>query len=147
MGSLLCVQTPLRTNVTYGPSSFQRFSTSGKVLLTFYAGCLYFFLYKLSVFFLISVKAKRTICKDGSTCPDGSTCCELSDRSFGCCPLISAVCCVDHLHCCPSGTTCDLVHKKCVSPYFETPLFIKTPALREEGNPGLSRHSVHQRIL
>ncbi|XP_018429278.1 PREDICTED: granulins [Nanorana parkeri] len=79
-----------------------------------------------------SVNTHRTTCKDGSTCPDGSTCCELGGRSFGCCPLISAVCCGDHIHCCPSGTTCDLVHKKCVSADSETPMFTKIPALHKQ---------------
>ncbi|KAM5134808.1 progranulin [Mantella aurantiaca] len=79
-----------------------------------------------------SVEDRRVKCGDGSSCPDGSTCCELNDKTFGCCPLISAVCCGDHLHCCPSGTTCDLSHKKCASADSETPMFTKIPALREE---------------
>lgn len=79
-----------------------------------------------------SVQVLRTPCKDGSSCPDGSTCCEMGEHSFGCCPLISAVCCGDHIHCCPSGTTCDIAHKKCVSADSETPMVKKIPALREE---------------
>lgn len=79
-----------------------------------------------------TVQVLRTQCSDGSSCPDGSTCCELGDHSFGCCPLISAVCCGDHLHCCPFGTTCDIPHKKCVSADSETPMVKKIPALREE---------------
>ncbi|XP_077316143.1 progranulin isoform X1 [Lithobates pipiens] len=79
-----------------------------------------------------SVQVLRTPCRDGSSCPDGSTCCELGEHSFGCCPLISAVCCGDHIHCCPLGTTCDIAHKKCVSPDSETPMVKKIPALRDE---------------
>ncbi|XP_072270765.1 progranulin isoform X2 [Pyxicephalus adspersus] len=87
-------------------------------------------------------QVRRTPCGDGSSCPDGSTCCRLDSHSFGCCPLISAVCCDDHIHCCPSETTCDLAHKKCVSEISEIPMFTKTPALREEGYPDLLGISV-----
>ncbi|KAM4691663.1 progranulin [Rhinophrynus dorsalis] len=71
-------------------------------------------------------------CPDGSSCPDGTTCCQQTDFSYGCCPFISAVCCSDKIHCCPSGTVCDLAHAKCVSPILETPLFQKIPALMEK---------------
>ncbi|KAJ8284443.1 hypothetical protein COCON_G00032930 [Conger conger] len=49
-----------------------------------------------------------------TTCPDETTCCMLNNGSYGCCPMLQAVCCVDHLHCCPEDTTCDLVHSMCV---------------------------------
>ncbi|XP_043359236.1 progranulin isoform X1 [Dermochelys coriacea] len=52
-------------------------------------------------------------CPDQSACPDSTTCCQLPTRQYGCCPLQNAVCCSDHLHCCPQGTTCDLRHSKC----------------------------------
>ncbi|CAF1271160.1 unnamed protein product [Adineta ricciae] len=52
-------------------------------------------------------------CPDGSSCPDGNTCCQLSSGQYGCCPLADAVCCSDHLHCCPSGYTCDTEHSRC----------------------------------
>ncbi|CAM4742468.1 unnamed protein product [Rotaria magnacalcarata] len=45
-------------------------------------------------------------CPDGSSCPDGNTCCQLSSGKYGCCPIVDAVCCSDHLHCCPQGVPC-----------------------------------------
>ncbi|XP_073539292.1 progranulin isoform X5 [Phyllobates terribilis] len=71
-------------------------------------------------------------CLDGSSCPDGTTCCQTEDKRYGCCPFLSAVCCSDFVHCCPSGTTCDLPRKKCVNAIFEIPMYSKIPALREE---------------
>ncbi|KAJ8345434.1 hypothetical protein SKAU_G00296270 [Synaphobranchus kaupii] len=67
-------------------------------------------------------------CPDGKQCPDLTTCCQLSDGSYGCCPFPNAVCCSDHLHCCPSGNTCDLVHSTCTSANSQTPLAKKIPA-------------------
>nr|AJD81432.1 granulin epithelin precursor variant 1 [Pinctada fucata] len=56
------------------------------------------------------------MCPDGqSECMDGQTCCLLEDQtSYGCCPIEDAVCCLDHIHCCPQGTTCDIADKKCI---------------------------------
>ena len=55
-----------------------------------------------------SDRVKSVTCPDGSACPDNNTCCSLGNGSYGCCPLgIDAVCCSDHLHCCPNGYTCD----------------------------------------
>merc|ERR1712142_926893 len=51
----------------------------------------------------------------GSSCPDGTTCCRLPGGTWGCCPMANAVCCKDHLHCCPSGTKCDTEHGRCTS--------------------------------
>ncbi|MBN3308823.1 GRN protein, partial [Amia calva] len=74
-------------------------------------------------------------CPDGkSQCPDGTTCCQTTTGSYGCCPFTDAVCCTDHLHCCPGGTTCDLEHSVCKSATKETPLWTKLPAvLRDVG--------------
>lgn len=52
-------------------------------------------------------------CADGSTCPSGSTCCSDGEGGYGCCPYVDAVCCSDHVHCCPRDNTCD---NGCVSP-------------------------------
>lgn len=55
-------------------------------------------------------------CPDGwSQCSDNSTCCELPSGKYGCCPIPNAICCSDHLHCCPQDTVCDLTQSKCVS--------------------------------
>uniref|UniRef100_A0A8C4T306 Granulins domain-containing protein n=1 Tax=Erpetoichthys calabaricus TaxID=27687 RepID=A0A8C4T306_ERPCA len=70
------------------------------------------------------------ICPDGkSKCPSDTTCCLLLNGTYGCCPMPNAVCCLDHIHCCPAGTKCDLPHSTCVSANGETPLRKKIPAL------------------
>lgn len=47
------------------------------------------------------------MCADGkSQCPRGNTCCKLATGEYGCCPLPKAVCCADHMHCCPNGYEC-----------------------------------------
>ncbi|TGZ62841.1 hypothetical protein CRM22_007209 [Opisthorchis felineus] len=38
-------------------------------------------------------------------CPSGQTCC-YGLHGYGCCPMDSATCCSDHVHCCPHGTAC-----------------------------------------
>ncbi|XP_041121618.1 progranulin-like isoform X3 [Polyodon spathula] len=69
------------------------------------------------------------ICPDEeSECPDETTCCELPGGSWGCCPMVKAVCCDDKLHCCPEGTRCDIAHSKCVAHERETPMWGKLPA-------------------
>lgn len=55
-------------------------------------------------------------CDNESSCASGSTCCKLPTGDWGCCPLIKAVCCADHQHCCPQGYTCDLESGTCVKP-------------------------------
>ncbi|XP_042330979.1 progranulin isoform X2 [Sceloporus undulatus] len=64
---------------------------------------------------LVLSLAEKNICPGKrSSCPDVATCCLLPTGQYGCCPLQNAVCCSDHLHCCPQGTTCDLSHSKCI---------------------------------
>ncbi|XP_062847915.1 granulin b [Trichomycterus rosablanca] len=55
-------------------------------------------------------------CDETTTCAAGSTCCKLLTGQWGCCPLIKAVCCDDHIHCCPEGYTCDLKGGTCNKP-------------------------------
>lgn len=80
------------------------------------------------------VPSRRThgaavLCPDGhSQCSDGSTCCKLPTGKYGCCPLPNAICCSDHLHCCPQDTVCDLARSKCVSKDNATDLLTKFPA-------------------
>nr|CAB3250925.1 granulins-like [Phallusia mammillata] len=62
---------------------------------------------------------KCTMCKDGSECPSYYTCCLLSDGRYGCCQYSKAVCCSDHLHCCPQFSYCDLKKQVCRSQYGE----------------------------
>lgn len=67
-------------------------------------------------------------CDSNTTCPDGSTCCKTKDGHWACCPLPQAVCCDDHEHCCPTGTTCDLTMLTCNGPAGATPMEQKMPA-------------------
>ncbi|XP_064648011.1 progranulin-like isoform X2 [Lineus longissimus] len=58
----------------------------------------------------------RITCPDERwSCGDGTTCCKMSDGGYGCCPVINAVCCDDHIHCCPHHTTCDTKLERCVA--------------------------------
>ena len=43
-------------------------------------------------------------------------------------PPTQAICCSDHLHCCPQDTVCDLVRSKCLSKENATDLLTKLPA-------------------
>ncbi|GBL86683.1 Granulins, partial [Araneus ventricosus] len=57
--------------------------------------------------FISLASAVKKECPGGTfTCRDSATCCPLSDKSYGCCPMENAVCCDDHIHCCPANTKC-----------------------------------------
>lgn len=64
-----------------------------------------------------------------SSCPDSYTCCLLPNGDYGCCPYPQAMCCSDHVHCCPSNTICDLEHGVCRSGETRVPLLKKIPAV------------------
>ncbi|KAJ7989490.1 hypothetical protein DPEC_G00305090 [Dallia pectoralis] len=70
------------------------------------------------------------MCNDGkSECPEETTCCETPEGSWGCCPMLKAVCCEDKIHCCPDGSTCDIKQSKCISAREkEMPMWAKFPA-------------------
>ncbi|KAK2516647.1 Grn [Columba livia] len=74
-------------------------------------------------------------CDDETSCPDGNTCCRLSSGAWGCCPLEQAVCCPDHVHCCPQGYTCDTGTGSCMQ-YGKPPQpwVHKTPAQARGGD-------------
>ncbi|XP_068439394.1 granulin b [Clinocottus analis] len=61
-----------------------------------------------------------------SSCPDQTTCCKMADGTYGCCPMPDAVCCSDHIHCCPEGTSCDVAHSACISARGETAVMAAT---------------------
>ncbi|XP_048579549.1 progranulin-like isoform X2 [Nematostella vectensis] len=63
---------------------------------------------------------KDVLCPDESVCPDGNTCCLTEFGLYGCCPTPKAVCCLDRLHCCPSGYKCDLARHECVQENVQT---------------------------
>ena len=46
------------------------------------------------------------------------------------CLYFQAVCCSDHIHCCPHGTTCDLSKGTCDKGDISVDWFVKTPALK-----------------
>lgn len=68
-------------------------------------------------------------CPGGKSCPDSYTCCLLASGDYGCCPYPNAMCCSDHLHCCPSNTICDLVEGVCRSDKTLLPLLKKIAAV------------------
>eukprot|EP00914_Ancora_sagittata_P015706 GHVO01031261.1.p1 GENE.GHVO01031261.1~~GHVO01031261.1.p1 ORF type:complete len:813 (+),score=67.53 GHVO01031261.1:114-2552(+) len=71
----------------------------------------------------------KVICPDQrSMCEDGQTCCQLADAQYACCPLPKAVCCNDHLHCCPEGSTCS--GGKCLRGNVLTKGFAKQPSIQ-----------------
>ncbi|XP_035252929.1 progranulin-like isoform X3 [Anguilla anguilla] len=80
------------------------------------------------------VKVTSVTCPDGRACPDQNTCCQLRSGSYGCCPYPDAVCCSDQLHCCPSGTTCDLEHNTCQSADSRTSLARTNPTSSDVGD-------------
>ncbi|XP_058508664.1 granulin a [Solea solea] len=60
-----------------------------------------------------SVKVEDVPCDSATSCPDNTTCCKTKEGGWACCPIPEAVCCDDHEHCCPAGTTCDLATLSC----------------------------------
>uniref|UniRef100_A0A6B0V976 Putative low-density lipoprotein receptor n=1 Tax=Ixodes ricinus TaxID=34613 RepID=A0A6B0V976_IXORI len=64
----------------------------------------------------VAGRTTKIVCPDGKfKCPDGYTCCKAPDSSWSCCPLKNAVCCDDHIHCCPEGSVCNTSRGKCQS--------------------------------
>uniref|UniRef100_A0A5F9C723 Progranulin n=1 Tax=Oryctolagus cuniculus TaxID=9986 RepID=A0A5F9C723_RABIT len=61
-------------------------------------------------------------------CPDSSTCCVMLDGSWGCCPMPEAVCCEDHIHCCPEGFKCHTEKGTCELGPRQVPWMEKVPA-------------------
>ncbi|CAH1788059.1 unnamed protein product [Owenia fusiformis] len=89
----------------------------------------------------------NVLCGDSKTsCPGEDTCCMLSDGTYGCCPLKNAVCCSDHLHCCPQGSTCDLKSGKCTQGKISIPWVNKVPGIPkspvENNAPGKTEPAV-----
>uniref|UniRef100_A0A8D2BUV2 Progranulin n=2 Tax=Sus scrofa TaxID=9823 RepID=A0A8D2BUV2_PIG len=52
-------------------------------------------------------------CDTEVSCPDDYTCCRLQSGKWGCCPFVQAVCCNDHVHCCPTGYQCNIEKGTC----------------------------------
>ncbi|KAM9424628.1 granulin b isoform 2-T2 [Pholidichthys leucotaenia] len=75
-------------------------------------------------------KVHSVPCNESMSCADGNTCCKSLTGDWACCPLPKAVCCDDHLHCCPHGTICNLAASTCDDPADNTvtPLHRHVPA-------------------
>ncbi|XP_051995507.1 granulin a isoform X3 [Xyrauchen texanus] len=65
-------------------------------------------------------------------CPDETTCCKTKDGKWSCCPFPEAVCCKDKFHCCPKGTTCDLITINCNNSSISVPMSVIIPDHRQE---------------
>ncbi|XP_034414303.1 granulin b isoform X1 [Cyclopterus lumpus] len=61
----------------------------------------------------VQSKVAVVTCNGTAVCADGNTCCKLPNGGWACCSLPKAVCCEDHLHCCPHGTVCNLEASTC----------------------------------
>ncbi|XP_062330269.1 granulin b isoform X1 [Osmerus eperlanus] len=70
-------------------------------------------------------------CDDKSSCASGATCCKLPTGEWGCCPLVKAVCCTDHEHCCPQGYSCNMQTGTCEKK-MKGPLLHSVPLSRVE---------------
>ena len=72
---------------------------------------------------------QNIVCPDEETqCFSNNTCCKYESGGYSCCPATDATCCGDGIHCCPSGTTCDLIGRKCR----ESELYTKLSATSTE---------------
>ncbi|XP_062893882.1 progranulin-like isoform X1 [Mobula hypostoma] len=71
-------------------------------------------------------------CNETVACPDNNTCCILASGDYGCCPLPNAVCCSDHVHCCPHGSICSPDTGACHQKDISIPWMTKSPALVKE---------------
>lgn len=60
---------------------------------------------------------------------------------------VQAMCCSDHLHCCPSNTICDLEHGVCKSGQMHVPLLKKIPAVLNDSKQLLQPFHVDLRCL
>ncbi|XGW21678.1 hypothetical protein V3C99_004559 [Haemonchus contortus] len=65
------------------------------------------FIAQIVLLAFVPVNSVTQDCGEGFSCSDSTTCCRLPSGEWGCCPFPNAVCCSDHIHCCPQGTQCD----------------------------------------
>ncbi|XP_067869322.1 progranulin-like [Heterodontus francisci] len=80
-------------------------------------------------FAMRDTKVQVVQCNGTEVCPDNNTCCKLASGQFGCCPIPEAVCCDDHVHCCPNGYKCDPDTGNCYEKDISIPWMTKTPAI------------------
>lgn len=75
-----------------------RIDCPGRIFVTIFT---YSFIFKFLNFTKFKGDKKQS-------CADGYTCCESPSGDYACCPHVNAVCCQDHIHCCPQGSTCEV---------------------------------------
>nr|XP_046160168.1 progranulin-like isoform X1 [Oncorhynchus gorbuscha] len=85
-------------------------------------------------------------CDPTHVCPDNTTCCKTASGGWACCPLPEAVCCEDHEHCCPHGSTCDLATLTCDGPSGPVPMVVKVPALTTQAPDHEEAPADHQGV-
>ena len=74
----------------------------------------------------------NVVCPDNlSECPADTTCCQLDDGQYGCCPIPNALCCTDHIHCCPENYKCDVKAGRCNKGSVSLPFYTKTKAIKK----------------
>ncbi|GCB69524.1 hypothetical protein scyTo_0008402 [Scyliorhinus torazame] len=76
-----------------------------------------------------NTKVQIVRCNGTVACPDNDTCCKLSTGEFACCPIPQAVCCADHIHCCPHGYKCKPDTGDCYQKDNSSPWLMNTPAI------------------
>ncbi|GMR51797.1 hypothetical protein PMAYCL1PPCAC_21992 [Pristionchus mayeri] len=72
------------------------------------------------------------------SCPETATCCVISDvppGEYGCCPMPEAVCCDDHIHCCPGGQECDVEQGVCTAADGEVKKMLRKYRARKTNKP------------
>ena len=94
----------------------------------------------LAIFILLLCSLHIYATKDNIICPDGKsmcfdeeTCCIMASGEYGCCPLPSAVCCKDRIHCCPYGYSCNLQTVTCDKAGLKIPMLINKAGRPVEG--------------
>ncbi|XP_055754061.1 progranulin-like [Salvelinus fontinalis] len=85
-------------------------------------------------------------CDPTHVCPDNTTCCKTASGDWECCPLPEAVCCEDHEHCCPHGSTCDLATLTCDGPSGPEPMVGKVPTLTTQAPDHEEAPADHQGV-
>ncbi|XP_038836863.1 progranulin-like isoform X2 [Salvelinus namaycush] len=85
-------------------------------------------------------------CDPTHVCPDNTTCCKTASGDWACCPLPEAVCCEDHEHCCPHGSTCDLATLTCDGPSGPEPMVGKVPTLTTQAPDHEEAPADHQGV-
>ncbi|EDM06210.1 granulin, isoform CRA_f [Rattus norvegicus] len=76
------------------------------------------------------------------SCPDGYTCCRLNTGAWGCCPFTKAVCCEDHIHCCPAGFQCHTETGTCELGVLQVPWMKKVTASLSLPDPQILKNDV-----